>query len=103
MARAASRKTRTKTSASVLLHVNTNRVNSFKVPKKRSQYRHKQPKLDRKTKWKETRKNEAAYQILRTFTTFGVRGNEKKRGCLPNTEDIYNVWSSGKREKTDID
>ena len=32
-----------------------------------------------------------------------MEGNEKKRGCLLNTEDVYNVWSSGKREKTDID
>ena len=32
-----------------------------------------------------------------------MQGNEKKRGCLLNTEDVYNAWSSGNREKTNID
>lgn len=82
-AKAASRKTRTKTSANVLLHVNTNsEVNSYKVrKKKRFPYRHKLPKHDCKTKCKET----------------------IKRGWLPNAEDVYKVWSSENRKKTNTD
>ena len=32
-----------------------------------------------------------------------MQGNDKKRGCLPNAENVYKVWSSGNREKINTD
>ena len=32
-----------------------------------------------------------------------MQGNDKKRGYLPNGENVYKVWSSGNREKINTD
>lgn len=32
-----------------------------------------------------------------------MQGNDKKRGCLPNAENVDKVWSPGNREKINTD